>query len=77
VFLGPIHRISSLPESDRLNREEIVQSLTAWGRDAVFFDEVPELVHALHNTARQNDVVLIMSNGAFGGIYTLLKEMYL
>ncbi|HOR50161.1 MAG TPA: Mur ligase family protein [Candidatus Hydrogenedentes bacterium] len=77
VFLGPIHRSSSLPESDRLNREEIVQSLTAWGRDAVFFDEVPELVHALHNTARQNDVVLIMSNGAFGGIYTLLKEMYL
>lgn len=74
ISLGPIHRAERIPVVDRLNREAIVKSLKDAGKEAAVYDDVPELVDDVLNGAKEGDVVLILSNGAFHGIYRLLRE---
>ena len=76
VWLGPIHRAASLPESERLDRAAIVQILEEHGIRAAFSDDVSELVRGLEASVAPGAVVLILSNGAFGGIYDRLRERY-
>lgn len=69
VWLGPIYRAERIPEDQRLDRTALVQSLCAHGIASCWKDDVPELAGAILAEARPGDVVLILSNGAFGGIY--------
>ncbi len=76
VWLGPIHRAERIPEEERLDRAEVVRALSAGGVEAHYSDDVEVMVAHLHETARENDVVLVLSNGAFGGIYARLKTAF-
>ena len=76
VWLGPIHRAASFPESERLDRTAIVRALEQHGVRAAFTDDVDELVRGLETSVAPDSVVLILSNGAFGGIYDRLRERY-
>jgi len=76
VWLGPIHRAASIPESERLDRTAIVRALEQHGVRAAFTDDVDELVRGLETSVAPDSVVLILSNGAFGGIYDRLRERY-
>jgi UDP-N-acetylmuramate: L-alanyl-gamma-D-glutamyl-meso-diaminopimelate ligase len=68
VVIAAIHR-SNLPESDRLSPEQLVHDLGASGRHARFIPSVDEIVEAVSRDARPGDLVVIMSNGGFGGIH--------
>mgnify|MGYP002682755932 CR=1 FL=1 len=76
VWLGPIHRAASIPESERLDRTAIVRALEQEGVPAAFTDDVGEIVAGLEASVASGDVVLILSNGAFGGIYDRLRKTY-
>lgn len=76
VWLGPIHRADSIPEAERLDRTAIVRALEQHGVRAAFTDDVDELVRGLESSVEPGGVVLILSNGAFGGIYDRLRERY-
>ena len=69
VYLGPIYRSERIPEGERLDRETMAANLTAKGVPAHTNDSIPEIVDHVLSQAQQGDVVLILSNGAFGGIY--------
>ena len=65
---GPIY--SAFGEvRDRLSAEAIAASLTQRGGEAVVREEVDALVAEIASRARPGDVVLVMSNGDFGGIW--------
>lgn len=76
VWLGPIHRPEGIPPEERLDRAGIAEDLKRGGVEAGFTDDVGELVAHVHDTAKPGDVVLILSNGAFGGIYGRLRAAY-
>jgi UDP-N-acetylmuramate: L-alanyl-gamma-D-glutamyl-meso-diaminopimelate ligase len=57
---------------DRLSAEAIVGTLSRRGTPAVTHESVDELVDAIARSARSGDVVLVMSNGDFGGIWVKL-----
>ncbi|HQH67974.1 MAG TPA: UDP-N-acetylmuramate:L-alanyl-gamma-D-glutamyl-meso-diaminopimelate ligase [Candidatus Hydrogenedentes bacterium] len=76
VWLGPIHRAETIPESQRLDRAAIVRALEQEGVPAAFTDDVGEIVAGLEASVASGDVVLILSNGAFGGIYDRLRKTY-
>ena len=76
VMLGPIHRQDSIPKGERLDRIALTKALSDIGIPATAFDSVPEILDALSPTLEANDIILIMSNGAFGGIYKLLRERF-
>lgn len=76
VSLGPVHRAESIPEPHRLDTALLTGNLTRAGIPARAFDAVPAIVDFISETIESNDLVLIMSNGAFGGLYALLRDRF-
>ena len=76
VWLGPIHRADRIPEGERLDRNAVAASLRGDGVEVWLVDQVDAMVEELRSTARAGDVVLVLSNGAFGGVYDLLRNAF-
>jgi UDP-N-acetylmuramate: L-alanyl-gamma-D-glutamyl-meso-diaminopimelate ligase len=53
---------------------EMARKLRSLGREAEFIPSVDEIVSHLANRLEDNDVVVIMSNGSFGGIHDKLMR---
>lgn len=75
VWLGPLHRAESIPENDRLDRAALAQSLVTRGIRTRIAEDARTIAENVWADARPGDVVLILSNGAFGGIYGMFREM--
>ena len=76
LWLGPLYRGESIPMEERLNRGAIVAELSARGMRANYTDDVQTIVNDTVANGAPGDVVLILSNGAFGGIYKRLREAF-
>ncbi len=76
VFLGPIHRAERIPGEDRLNKEQLAQDLTQRGVLAHSLDEIDALTDNVCTGGKEGDVVLLLSNGAFGGIYDRIRAAF-
>jgi UDP-N-acetylmuramate: L-alanyl-gamma-D-glutamyl-meso-diaminopimelate ligase len=76
VWLGPIYRGDRIPEAERLDRAALAATLAARGVVCRFTDDTAELADGVLKGMREKDVVLILSNGAFGGIYTRFREHF-
>ena len=74
IWLGPIHRADQIPVETRLDREGLVNRLQQQGRMAYAAESVDAIYEGLIATLQSGDVVLLMSNGAFGGIFRRLRE---
>jgi UDP-N-acetylmuramate: L-alanyl-gamma-D-glutamyl-meso-diaminopimelate ligase len=73
VVVAAVFR-SSLPESERLSAEQLVADLTARGQRARHIPEVDEIIGTIVRERREGDVVVLMSNGGFGGIHRRLLQ---
>lgn len=71
IVIAAVFR-SSLPEAERLSVEELVRDLRHAGRRARFIARVEDIVATVAAEARDGDLVVVMSNGAFGDIHTRL-----
>jgi UDP-N-acetylmuramate: L-alanyl-gamma-D-glutamyl-meso-diaminopimelate ligase len=63
-----------IPEADRLSPETIVSDVEKRGTTARTLDGVPAIRDYLLESARPGDVIVIMSNGAFGGLPRLVAD---
>jgi UDP-N-acetylmuramate: L-alanyl-gamma-D-glutamyl-meso-diaminopimelate ligase len=67
---------TKLDETNRFSSAELVEDLKREGKSAQVYSKVDEIVGDLSKKTTRGDLVLIMSNGGFDGIYTkLLKAM--
>ena len=55
-----------------LNADALVQQIHGKGQEAIALSNADEIVEFLAEDARAGDVVLVMSNGSFGGIFEKL-----
>jgi UDP-N-acetylmuramate: L-alanyl-gamma-D-glutamyl-meso-diaminopimelate ligase len=74
VFLLRPVPTDKVPETERLDLEAVTGALAAAGKPARAFATVDEMVPAIARSARAGDVVVAMSNGAFGGIWGKVLE---
>jgi UDP-N-acetylmuramate: L-alanyl-gamma-D-glutamyl-meso-diaminopimelate ligase len=51
---------------------DAAEALAPLGSKAVVFDDLTALIEAVAATAQSGDRILVMSNGAFGGIHDKL-----
>ena len=65
---------TAIDEDRRLSPESLVSDLRAEGHRARYVPTVPEIVDVVAREARDGDLVVIMSNGGFGGIHALLLD---
>jgi len=69
----PIYSITG-EVTECLSAEAVAASLREKGRDAAAFAEIDDIVDWVVAGREEGDVVLVMSNGAFGGIWEKLLE---
>ncbi len=73
TILAPVFR-SSLPDDERLSVEQLVDDVSRSGRRARCLPDVDRIVETIAREARPGDLVVIMSNGGFGGIHGKLLD---
>ncbi len=67
IVLAPVYR-SNLPEAERLSVEQLVGDLRERGKHARCIPTVEGIVATVAQEKRAGDLVVIMSNGGFGGM---------
>ena len=73
VLLAPIFR-STLPESERLSIPQLVCDLHAQGVSAHEAESIDDIVARIVKGHQPGDLVVLMSNGGFGGIHQKLLQ---
>jgi UDP-N-acetylmuramate: L-alanyl-gamma-D-glutamyl-meso-diaminopimelate ligase len=74
VIIAGVFR-STLPEAERLSTEQLVADLQRRGQRARDVGAIDDIVRTITSEAREGDVVVLMSNGGFGGIHRKLLQM--
>jgi UDP-N-acetylmuramate: L-alanyl-gamma-D-glutamyl-meso-diaminopimelate ligase len=73
VVVAPVFR-SSLPETERLSIPQLVSDLVQRGRAARATASLDEIIQTIVREHRPGDLVVLMSNGGFGGIHQRLVQ---
>jgi UDP-N-acetylmuramate: L-alanyl-gamma-D-glutamyl-meso-diaminopimelate ligase len=68
IVLAPVFR-STLPEPERLSVPRLVQDLKDRGKTAREAASIDEIVETIARERRPGDLIVVMSNGGFGGIH--------
>ena len=72
IVVANVFKSDSIPESERLNLTTVATDIQKHGRRARIVPEVDGIVQLVAPEMRSGDVVAILSNGGFGGIYEKL-----
>jgi UDP-N-acetylmuramate: L-alanyl-gamma-D-glutamyl-meso-diaminopimelate ligase len=72
--LAEIFKSEAIPAGERLHPENVVAALHARGLESAVYADADAIVAAIVPELRKGDVVAILSNGGFGGIYEKLPK---
>ncbi len=74
VIIAGVYRSDAIPEAQRLSPAAVVSGLLRAGKPARELPDAGAIVEAIAPELRSGDVVAILSNGGFGGIYEKLPR---
>jgi UDP-N-acetylmuramate: L-alanyl-gamma-D-glutamyl-meso-diaminopimelate ligase len=74
VILAGVYQQQRIPDAERLHPEEVVRSLNAAGTPAELHPGADAIIDSLLPQLQSGDVVAILSNGGFDGIYEKLPK---
>jgi UDP-N-acetylmuramate: L-alanyl-gamma-D-glutamyl-meso-diaminopimelate ligase len=72
ICLSQIARADQLPPEERLDPEKLMETLRSTGKPAFYEPDADAIVKRLEEEARDNDVIVVFSNGGFDGIHDKL-----
>jgi UDP-N-acetylmuramate: L-alanyl-gamma-D-glutamyl-meso-diaminopimelate ligase len=72
VILAGVYQQQRVPDAERLHPEDVVDALNASGTPAELHPDAREIVASIAPKLQEGDVVAILSNGGFDGIYEKL-----
>src|SRR6185312_12829757 len=72
--LAGVFKSEAIPEAERLHPENVVAALRARGQESALEADADAIVAKIAPELRGGDVVAILSNGGFGGIYEKLPK---
>ncbi len=74
VVVAAIFKSEAIPEAERLDLNHVVHEIQKRGKPARILADADAIVNAIAPELRAPDVVAILSNGGFGGIYEKLPQ---
>jgi UDP-N-acetylmuramate: L-alanyl-gamma-D-glutamyl-meso-diaminopimelate ligase len=74
VVLAGVYQQQRIPDAERLHPEDVIEALQAQGAQAELHPDGDAIVNAIAPQLKPGDVVAILSNGGFDGIYEKLPE---
>ncbi|MGB0010567.1 MAG: UDP-N-acetylmuramate:L-alanyl-gamma-D-glutamyl-meso-diaminopimelate ligase [Candidatus Sulfotelmatobacter sp.] len=72
IIVAGVFRSEAVPENERLELPELATDIQNHGRRARLIANADEIVETIAPEMRSGDVIAILSNGGFGGIYEKL-----
>jgi UDP-N-acetylmuramate: L-alanyl-gamma-D-glutamyl-meso-diaminopimelate ligase len=72
VVVAAVFRSDAVPANERLELPELAAEIQKHGRRIRLFADADEIVGTIASEMRNGDVIAILSNGGFGGIYEKL-----
>jgi UDP-N-acetylmuramate: L-alanyl-gamma-D-glutamyl-meso-diaminopimelate ligase len=72
IVIAGVFRSEAVPEQERLQLPELAQDIQRLGRRVQLIDDADAIAATVAPEMRSGDVVAILSNGGFGGIYEKL-----
>jgi UDP-N-acetylmuramate: L-alanyl-gamma-D-glutamyl-meso-diaminopimelate ligase len=72
VFVAQVAKLEQIPEHERLHPEQVVADINAAGVPAYYEPDADAIVAKLRPLLKPGDVVIVFSNGGFGGIHQKL-----
>jgi UDP-N-acetylmuramate: L-alanyl-gamma-D-glutamyl-meso-diaminopimelate ligase len=72
VVLAGVYQQQRIPDAERLHPEDVVAALNAAGTNAALLPDADAIVNGIAARLKAGDVVAILSNGGFDGIYEKL-----
>ena len=72
IVVAGVFRSEAIPESERLELPALAAEIERSGRRARLFADADAIIQAAAPEMRSGDVIAILSNGGFGGIYEKL-----
>ncbi len=73
VFISQIARLNLLEPEERLDPELVMKEIKAQGSDAYYLPDPESIAKKVAEIAKAGDVIIVMSNGGFGGIHEKLR----
>jgi len=74
VVVSQIARLELLATTERLDPEKLMADIKAAGKDAAYLPDVDSIVAHMGAKVQPGDLVVVFSNGGFGGIHGKLLE---
>jgi len=74
VVVAQVARLELLAPEERLDPARLMQDLKAMGKDAAYLPDVDAIVDHVGRGAQGGEIVVVFSNGGFGGIHGKLLE---
>jgi UDP-N-acetylmuramate: L-alanyl-gamma-D-glutamyl-meso-diaminopimelate ligase len=74
IVITPIFKPEAVPENERLTTSQVVNGIKKLGKPAREIADADAIVEAITPELQSGDVVAILSNGGFGGIYQKLPR---
>jgi len=75
VFVAQVAALEQIPASERLHPEQVVADINAAGVPAYYEPDATAIVAKLNPLLKPGDVVIVFSNGGFGGIHQKLLAL--
>lgn len=75
IFIAPIHRPERIPPEKRISMPEIIRFLNAQNKLAILIESYPQIPKCLSDNLTGGDVLVLLTNGSFGGQYMSIKGM--
>ena len=76
IAVAQVARLELLAPEDRLNPEQLIESLKSSGKPAFYLPTADDIVNELGSHVRPGEVVCVFSNGGFGGIHDKLLQRF-
>jgi UDP-N-acetylmuramate: L-alanyl-gamma-D-glutamyl-meso-diaminopimelate ligase len=74
VVVAAIFKSEAIPEAERLDLNRVISDIQKCGKQARILADADAIVNTIAPELRERDVVAILSNGGFGGIYDKLPQ---
>ena len=74
VIVAQVARLEMLAPEERLDPEKLMQQIGAGGKPTAYLPDADAIVNHLGQHTRGGDVVVVFSNGGFGGIHAKLLQ---
>ncbi|MCP2619065.1 UDP-N-acetylmuramate:L-alanyl-gamma-D-glutamyl-meso-diaminopimelate ligase, partial [Candidatus Aminicenantes bacterium AC-335-A11] len=75
VIISEVYKKEKVPPSQRLNEKKLVEDINKRNSSAFFIPKTAEILDFLKENLKENDVVVVMSNGYFDNLTCRLKEI--